>query len=148
MVVTKHTSINRVFKKMDQSLLKRHNKSLSPAPLNSDTKSKPTISALSLSLQALTLAALSLPGLMPMSAQDATIEDTQAFLGKYPANFTVMTDVDEHCAKNFAIKAMPSSFLIDRKGVIRSTHLGFRDDDAKAIRALIEQLLEETPTPQ
>jgi thiol-disulfide isomerase/thioredoxin len=79
---------------------------------------------------------------------DATLEDTQAFLGKYPANFTVMTDVDEHCAKNFAIKAMPSSFLIDRKGVIRSTHLGFRDDDAKAIRALIEQLLEETPTPQ
>ena len=74
MAVTKHTSKNHVFKKMDQSLLKRHNKSLSPALLNSDTKSKPTTSALSLSLQALTLAALSLPGLMPMTAQGAEDE--------------------------------------------------------------------------
>ncbi len=74
MAVTKHTSKNHVFKKMDQSLLKRHNKSLSPALLNSDTKSKPTTSALSLSLQALTLAALSLPGLIPMSAQGAEDE--------------------------------------------------------------------------
>ncbi len=79
---------------------------------------------------------------------DQSTEDTKAFLAKYPAHFPVGTDIDENCAKNFAIKAMPSSFLIDRKGVIRYTHLGFRADDTKDIRALIEQLITETPTLQ
>ena len=76
---------------------------------------------------------------------DQSLEDTKAFLAKYPADFTVMADIDEKCVKDFDVKAMPSSYLVDRKGVIRHVHLGFRPSDAKELRALVEQLLAEKP---
>lgn len=74
---------------------------------------------------------------------DQASEDAKVFLGKYPANFTVATDVDEKCAKDYDVKAMPSSYLVDRNGVIRHIHLGFRSGEAKELRTLVEQLLAE-----
>ena len=74
---------------------------------------------------------------------DQAPEDTKAFLAKYPADFAVMADIDEKCAKDFDVKAMPSSYLVDRKGIVRHVHLGFRSGDAKELRALVEQLLAE-----
>lgn len=76
---------------------------------------------------------------------DEAAEDAKAFLAKYPANFTVAADASQQCAKDFDVKAMPSSYLIDRNGVIRHVHLGFRPEEAKAFRALAEQLLTEEP---
>ena len=75
---------------------------------------------------------------------DQIPEDTKGFLDKYPASFTVAADVHEKCAKDFDVKAMPSSYLVDRNGVIRHVHLGFRPDEAKELRVLAEQLLTET----
>jgi peroxiredoxin len=76
---------------------------------------------------------------------DQVPEDAKTFLAKYPANFTVVADANEKCAKDFAVKAMPSSYLVDRNGVIRHVHLGFRDGEAKELRVLAEQLLAEKP---
>ena len=76
---------------------------------------------------------------------DQAPDDAKAFLAKYPANFTVASDANEKCAKGFDVQAMPSSYLIDRNGVIRHIHLGFRDGEAKELRALAEQLLAEKP---
>jgi thiol-disulfide isomerase/thioredoxin len=76
---------------------------------------------------------------------DQAPEDAMAFLAKYPANFTVVADTNENCAKGFDVQAMPSSYLIDRNGVIRHVHLGFRDGEAKELRVLAEQLLAEKP---
>ena len=39
---------------------------------------------------------------------------------------------------------MPTSFLIDRKGVIRLVHSGFRATDEPALTAQIESLLAES----
>ena len=72
---------------------------------------------------------------------DEKIEDAQAFLEKFTANFTIVTDTSAQCAKDFDVKAMPSSYLIDRKGVIHKVHLGFRSDDTKELRAEVENLL-------
>ena len=44
---------------------------------------------------------------------------------------------------NFDVKAMPASYLIDRNGVIRHVHLGFRPGEAKELKILAEQLLAE-----
>lgn len=76
---------------------------------------------------------------------DQAPEDAKVFLAKYPANFTVAADVDEKCANDFDVKAMPSSYLVDRNGVIRHVHLGFRPGEAKELRVLAEQLLAEKP---
>jgi thiol-disulfide isomerase/thioredoxin len=50
---------------------------------------------------------------------DENADDAKAFLAKYPASFTVAADVSKQCAKDFAVKAMPSSYLIDRNGVVQ-----------------------------
>jgi hypothetical protein len=36
---------------------------------------------------------------------------------------------------------MPAAYLIDRRGVIRHEHLGFRAGDARRIRALVGELV-------
>ena len=76
---------------------------------------------------------------------DQAPEDAKAFLAKYPANFTVVSDANEKCARNFDVKAMPSSYLVDRNGIIRHVHLGFRSGEVKELRVLAEQLLAEKP---
>lgn len=71
-------------------------------------------------------------------------EEAKAFLEQYPADFTVAVDKDEKCAKDFQVKAMPSSYLIDRNGIIRHVHLGFRAGETQELKALVEQLLTES----
>lgn len=74
---------------------------------------------------------------------DENVNDAKAFLAKYPASFTVAADVSKQCAKDFAVKAMPSSYLIDRKGIVHHVHLGFKPGEAQEIRLLVEKLLSE-----
>ncbi len=74
---------------------------------------------------------------------DEAPADAEGFLEKYPAHFTVAADPSGQCAKDFDVKAMPSSYLIDRNGVIRHVHLGFRPGEAEEFRTLVEQLLAE-----
>jgi thiol-disulfide isomerase/thioredoxin len=74
---------------------------------------------------------------------DENIDEAKTFLATYPASFTVMADVSKQCAKDFGVKAMPSSYLIDRKGIVHHIHLGFRPGEAKELRLLVEKLLSE-----
>ena len=74
---------------------------------------------------------------------DEKPEEAQAFLSQYPAQFTVAADASKQCAKDFGVKAMPSSYLIDRKGKVHHIHLGFRPGEAKELRQIVEQLLKE-----
>lgn len=74
---------------------------------------------------------------------DEIAADAQNFLTEHPAQFTVLTDANQQCAKGFQVKAMPSSYLIDRNGVIRHEHLGFHKGETAEIQALIKQLLAE-----
>lgn len=71
--------------------------------------------------------------------------DAKNFLDAHRADFTIVTDSDQECAKQFAVKAMPSSYLIDRKGMIREVHLGFRPGEAETFEAKVKQLLAESP---
>lgn len=79
---------------------------------------------------------------------DEKLEDAKNFLVKHQASFTVAVDTGGQCPHQFDVKAMPSSYLIDRKGVIRHVHLGFRRGEAETLRGLAEQLLAEGPARQ
>ncbi|ESS71749.1 redoxin superfamily [Methyloglobulus morosus KoM1] len=74
---------------------------------------------------------------------DENVDDANAFLAKIPANFTVVADVSKQCAKDFDVKAMPSSYIIDRKGGVHHVRLGFRPGEANEVRELVEKLLSE-----
>lgn len=75
---------------------------------------------------------------------DEVPEDAQQFLRKFPADFTIVGDLSKQCAKELGVAAMPSSYLIDRNGVIRHVHLGFRDGQVAELREKVEQLITET----
>ncbi|MFI3135991.1 MAG: TlpA disulfide reductase family protein [Methylococcaceae bacterium] len=74
---------------------------------------------------------------------DEDLDEANEFLMKKPANFTIVTDTSKQCAQDFGVMAMPSSYLIDRKGVIRHTQLGFKADTASELHVLIDKLLKE-----
>jgi thiol-disulfide isomerase/thioredoxin len=73
---------------------------------------------------------------------DEELAEAQAFLAKTPAKFTVLADAGGQCPQDFGVKAMPSSYLIDRQGVVRHVHLGFKPTEAEQLRKQVEALLD------
>lgn len=74
---------------------------------------------------------------------DEDKSDSIQFLKRYPAQFQLATDPSSQCAEDFKLKAMPTSYLIDRQGIVRHVHLGFRQSDQEQLQDLIQQLLLE-----
>ena len=68
---------------------------------------------------------------------DKDIEQVSKFLKRYPAQFKISYDSTGNTAEKFNVRAMPTSFLIDRKGEIIATHSGFRQKDTAKIEQLI-----------
>ncbi|MEQ1883345.1 MAG: TlpA disulfide reductase family protein, partial [Burkholderiales bacterium] len=60
---------------------------------------------------------------------DKEREMAKKFLAKLPAQFTIAYDPDWTVAGQYKVSGVPSSYLIDRSGKMRSTHLGFREKD-------------------
>ena len=75
---------------------------------------------------------------------DEKTSDTKTFLNTYPVNYIVALDPQGDCPKKYDVKAMPSTYLIDRKGKIRHVHLGFHPGDEQEIRNQVIKLLKET----
>ena len=72
---------------------------------------------------------------------DEKAEDAKQFLSKHPASFMLAADPSGRCPADFGVQAMPSSYLVDRDGIVRYVHLGFRTGDAEKIRREIERML-------
>jgi peroxiredoxin len=47
------------------------------------------------------------------------------FLDKVPAHIPIIYDPEGHIAATYQLIGMPSSYLIDKKGLIRNVHKGF-----------------------
>ncbi|HEY2627779.1 MAG TPA: TlpA disulfide reductase family protein [Usitatibacter sp.] len=75
--------------------------------------------------------------------KDMSADDAQKFLKKVPASFPLIPDVQDAAAKAFDVKAMPSGYLVDRKGIVRNVHRGFTTETAAQLRGEIEALLKE-----
>jgi cytochrome c biogenesis protein CcmG, thiol:disulfide interchange protein DsbE len=74
---------------------------------------------------------------------DTDREDAERFLKQFQPTFTVRFDPKGELAESYKVKGMPSSVLIDRHGVARFTHVGFRPIDASAYEAQMRELLAE-----
>jgi len=74
---------------------------------------------------------------------DEKRRDADAFLDKYSHRMTVLFDPTGLSASTFGLKGMPTSFVIDKAGTIRFTHMGYSGDVAEAYRREIAQLLTE-----
>ena len=69
--------------------------------------------------------------------------DAERFLKMFQPNFKVQFDPQGVLAEQFNVAGMPTSVLIDRHGVLRYTHIGFRAVDRQSRTKEIQQLLAE-----
>jgi peroxiredoxin len=67
----------------------------------------------------------------------------ERFLAATPAGFRIEYDPQGLVATQFDVTAMPTSFIIDKKGQIRETHKGFRDSQRTEREQSILKLLKE-----
>jgi len=65
------------------------------------------------------------------------------FLQQLPAQFTVLLDPDAQLPETFAVMGMPSSYLLDRQGRLRATHVGFHSQRIPDYENTIKTLLAE-----
>lgn len=72
---------------------------------------------------------------------DEKATEMQAFLKRTPVSFPVVRDAAHSLVTAANVNTMPTSFLIDRKGVIQLVHSGFHAKDEAMLAAKINTLL-------
>jgi peroxiredoxin len=72
---------------------------------------------------------------------DEESADARTFLSEHPVEYTTLQDPQGDVAKAYGLKGMPSSYLIDRDGVVRQRHIGFEPKDIAALQREIAALV-------
>jgi len=72
---------------------------------------------------------------------DEMAEGPAAFLFEHPVSYTSLADPAGEVAKKFGLIGMPTSFVIDRDGIVHSRHTGFKPQDIDAVRGEIRELI-------
>jgi thiol-disulfide isomerase/thioredoxin len=77
---------------------------------------------------------------------DEKVADYTAFLKREQPPFATPRDAGQKVVAAFKPPSMPTSYLIDRRGIVRFIHSGFHGADTeKHLRAELEILLKEKP---
>ncbi len=63
------------------------------------------------------------------------------FANSYGAKFVLAWDEDKSIARSYKPETMPSTFLVDRQGIVRYAHVGFHDGEEVELDKEVEGLL-------
>jgi thiol-disulfide isomerase/thioredoxin len=74
---------------------------------------------------------------------DENTEEAMSLLKTVSVEYPSAFDPKGECPQAFGVKAMPSSYLVDKQGKIRVIHLGFRSEDEASLSKHIAELLKE-----
>jgi hypothetical protein len=69
--------------------------------------------------------------------------DALQFLAENPVSYLVVRDGAGAAPQTYGILGMPTGYLIDREGVVRLVHQGFRAGDGEKLRVEISKWLGE-----
>lgn len=72
---------------------------------------------------------------------DESRSKADKFLQQIPAEFDVAFDPRGNTAESYKVKAMPSSYIIDKQGKVVHANLGFRGNDEDALEEKIRNLI-------
>ena len=72
---------------------------------------------------------------------DSERANMDKFLRRTKLSFRVVHDAARGVAARYAPTKMPSSYVIDRNGLVRHVHAGFKANDAEALESEIKALL-------
>jgi len=67
----------------------------------------------------------------------------QRMLKQIPMSFPVILDPQGVLAERFSPPTMPTGYLIDRQGVVRYVHTGYKAEDLPAFETLVRKMVEE-----
>jgi len=73
---------------------------------------------------------------------DQDPEKALRLLEKHKIGYPSAADPEGRLPATFGLKTMPTSYLIDRDGVVRMVHPGFRTSDVETLRKRIQSLVE------
>jgi peroxiredoxin len=76
---------------------------------------------------------------------DKSTKKARKFLVKNPVGYPSASDPRGALPRAFGLETMPTSYLIDRDGIIRYVHEGFRENDVALLRAEIQKLVNTSP---
>ena len=72
---------------------------------------------------------------------DRDVANARTFLGRHRVSFPIVHDGGQQVAGRYRPPRMPSSYIIDRQGVVRHVHAGYRAGDARVFESEIRALL-------
>ncbi len=75
--------------------------------------------------------------------EDSKSEMAVAFFKDKKPSFLALYDRGGEIAQRYVLPTMPTSFLIDRKGIVRLIHKGFKEEDIPYLTEEIKKLLNE-----
>ncbi|TVS14686.1 MAG: TlpA family protein disulfide reductase [Gammaproteobacteria bacterium] len=73
--------------------------------------------------------------------QDSNLADR--FLADVPVSFPILLDPQEQVSKLYQVPAMPTTVIIDRQGIVRYIHYGFRPGDEQKVQDEVRRLIRE-----
>ena len=76
---------------------------------------------------------------------DQKVADAGRFLAASPAQFDIAFDATGVSPRQFGVKTMPTSYLIDKSGTVLWKHAGFSPKDTAALEQAIQSALEGKP---
>ena len=74
---------------------------------------------------------------------DEVREDALGFLEELPVSYPVLIDTAGSTPQTYGILGMPTGYLIDRNGIVRHVHQGYKKSDGAKLRSAIVELLGE-----
>ena len=73
---------------------------------------------------------------------DRNLKKARKFLTKIGVGYDSLVDEQGRVSASYGLNAMPSSFVINRAGVVTKVHEGFRDGDEDELRAHIKAVID------
>lgn len=75
-------------------------------------------------------------------SQDQRVDNARQFATRHHLSFPVVFDEGHAVANRYRPARMPTAFVIDRTGIVRHVHAGFRSGDAAGLEAEVRALLD------
>jgi thiol-disulfide isomerase/thioredoxin len=74
---------------------------------------------------------------------DGNKDEAMQFLNKHQLNFPVLKESSGKSQRDYELLAMPTSFLVDKKGLIRISHVGFSSGYIDLLEKEVRKLVNE-----
>jgi thiol-disulfide isomerase/thioredoxin len=74
---------------------------------------------------------------------DEERDDAMEFLKEFPVSYPTAIDTSSKVPEAYGLIGMPTAYLVDRKGIVKLVHEGFKKSDIEPLRKKIQTLLSQ-----